>query len=295
MTTDPHEDAAVAAAFANLRAASSEQFPPPPVDELIMRGPAALRRRRLVSLAAVLGACTAVTAGGFAVAQTLGPLTGGAGTTGTGAATVTAPASDDSPSASPGDGASPQTDEGAAPTTTPAAPADDLAALIVEGPFEGDWAEPCGSGPQEADFTTWVITAETGWSITAVAEGDADGDGEPDTVLALTCDGRTGVAAFAMQDADDEQVLASFAWVWQPDGDHEATGIAAVEDGSVTVEGTDAADAAWTVHYEWDGEAFVLVEAPATTDPTPTESTTSASPAETPSTDAAAASTSSGS
>jgi len=296
MTIEPHEDdAAVAAAFASLRSASAAHFPPPPVDELIMRGPAALRRRRLVSLAAVVGACTAVTAGGFAVAQTLGPLYGGpdAGENG---AVVDTSTEEGSPSVSIGDPVTPGGPGGQSTMSTPPPPADDLEALIITGPFEGDWAESCTIGSQDADFESWEITADTGWSIASVAEGDADGDGENDTLLALTCEEQTGVAAFTMEeDADGNPVLASFGWVWQPDGAHELTAITAVEDGTVAIEVLDEAEAAWAVRYEWDGDAFVIVDDTATNEPTASESPTSEAPDETPTTDAGTtASTSSG-
>lgn len=292
MTTEPHDEEAVAAAFAGLKADAAAQFPPPPVHELIMRGPAALRRRRLVSLAAVVGACTAVTAGGFAVAQTLGPLTGGTAPTGSGSVNVGAATTGDLPSEWPGDSTAPAIEPGESVTTTPAAPAEDIEALLVNGPLEGDWAASCATGPQEADFAAWEITADSGWSIAAVAEGDADGDGRPDTVLALTCAGRTGVAAFAMQDSDTGPVLASFGWVWQPDGAHDLTGIAVVEDGGVALAGTEAGEP-WADRFAWDGEAFVPVEDEAPVEPTPTESSPSPSPAtESPTaTEGAAAST----
>lgn len=70
--TERGDDAAVKAAFAAYKADAPRAFEPPPVDDLIMSSPASLRKRRLASLAAVVGACTAVTAGGFAVAQTIG-------------------------------------------------------------------------------------------------------------------------------------------------------------------------------------------------------------------------------
>lgn len=287
MTIDP-EDEKVAAAFASLKAASAAHFPPPPVNELIMRGPAALRRRRLVSLAAVVGACTAVTAGGFAVAQTLGPLADGPETAETGGAVV-ATSSVEAPSAAPGDPASPDMSGGESAAPTPSPPADGVEALVVEGPFAGDWAASCATGAQAADFESWEITADTGWSIAGVAEGDADGDGEYDTILALRCGERIGVAAFTMQeDADGGPALASFGWVWQPDGSHELTAVTGVEDGVVAIEGLDEAGEAWTARYEWDAEAeaFAVVEDGATVEPTADESTSSPAPSEAPTTDA---------
>ncbi|WP_030144553.1 hypothetical protein [Glycomyces sp. NRRL B-16210] len=296
MTDEPLDDEAVAAAFAEMKAAAAAQFPPPPVHEMLMRGPAALRRRRLVSLAAVLGACTAVTAGGFAVAQTLGPLTGGINPAGPGSANVGSSASDDEPSSWPGETTTPEGEPGETVTTTPAAPADHIEALWVNGPLEGDWAASCATGPQEADFTAWEITADSGWSISAVAEGDADGDGTNDTVLALTCAGRTGVAAFSMQHGDTGPVLASFGWVWQPAGADDLVAIDLVEDGGVALEGTDGAAAPWADRYEWDGEEFVHVDEPEADEPSPTETSASPTPSETPTaTDGAAASSSSGS
>ncbi|MCD0444790.1 hypothetical protein LO763_14315 [Glycomyces sp. A-F 0318] len=300
MSIEPHDDdRAVAAAFASLKAESGAHFPPPPVDDLIMRGPAALRRRRLVSLAAVVGACTAVTAGGFAVAQTLGPLAGGPESTDAGGAVVET-SSDEAPSASPYDPASPGMSGGESAASTPSPPAGGLEALVVDGPFEGDWAASCATGVQTADFDSWKITGDTGWSIAGVAEGDADGDGEYDTILALRCDEKIGVAAFTMEeDADEGPVLASFGWVWQPDGEHELTAVTEVEDGVVAIEGLDEAGEAWTARYEWDGEAeaFVLVDDGPTTEPTPDDETSSSPvPSETPTTDAgASASTTSGS
>jgi len=297
MTIEPREDdQAVAAAFASLNAASAEHFPPPPVDELIMRGPASLRRRRLVSLAAVVGACTAVTAGGFAVAQTLGPLTGGSDSDNNGPAIQSTSTEDGTANLPHGGPNDPQSEGGVETTAVPAPPGEDLEVLVIDGPFEGDWAETCVSGPQTADFEAWAITADTGWSITAVAEGDVDGDDVVEQILALTCGEQTGVAAFTTEeDEDEDPVLASFGWVWQPDGTHEVTAITAVEDGTVALEGLDEADAAWTDRYLWDGEAFVVVDDTATAEPTESESSSSPAPDETPTTDSTSAATSSGS
>ncbi|WP_158630367.1 hypothetical protein [Glycomyces terrestris] len=290
MSSD-REHETVKAAFDDLKAQSSAQFPPPPVDELIMRGPAALRRRRLVSLAAVVGACTAVTAGGFAVAQTLGPLKGEPDAAETPESSVSAGESDEGPTGLPGSPTRDESDGDTATTFTPSPPADDIEALLIEGPFAGAWAEACAPGLQDADFESWEITGDTGWTIAFAAEGDADGDGETDTVLALTCGGQTGVAAFAAaEDEDGEPVLASFGWVWQPDGAHEPTAVTAVADGTVAVEGLDAATGeAWTAAYAWDAEeqAFAPVEDGATGEPTADPSETASTPAETPSSDGA--------
>ncbi|GAA1685650.1 hypothetical protein GCM10009830_36450 [Glycomyces endophyticus] len=285
------EHETVKAAFDGLKADAAGQFPPPPVRELIMRGPAALRRRRLVSLAAVVGACTAVTAGGFAVAQTLGPLKGEPDAAESANGPVSSAESDDGPTGFPGSPSSDEDDDGAATTFTPSPPADDIEALLIEGPFEGDWAEDCAAGLQDADFESWEITGDTGWSIAFAAEGDADGDGPVDTVLALTCGEQTGVAAFAAgEDEDGEPVLASFGWVWQPDGAHAPTAVTAVEAGKVTLEGVDAATAeAWTVAYAWNAETgmFALVDDGATSEPTTDPSETPSTPAETPTSDGA--------
>ncbi|GAA2267548.1 hypothetical protein GCM10009853_021030 [Glycomyces scopariae] len=284
------EHETVKAAFASLKAESAAQFPPPPVNDLIMRGPAALRRRRLVSLAAVVGACTAVTAGGFAVAQTLGPLKDEPDTAGSQNGPVSAAESDDGPTGLPGSPSRDEDDDDTATTFTPAPPADDIEAILIEGPFEGDWAKDCAPGLQDADFESWEITGDTGWVIAFAAEGDADGDGENDTVLALTCGEQTGVAAFAAgEDEDGEPVLASFGWVWQPDGAHAPTAVAAVEDGAVTVEGTDEATGeSWTAAYAWNPETalFALIDEGASAEPTDAGESSS-SPAETPTTDGA--------
>ncbi|WP_153024292.1 hypothetical protein [Glycomyces albidus] len=290
------EHETVAAAFQRLKAESSAQFPPPPVDELIMRGPAALRRRRLVSLAAVVGACTAVTAGGFAVAQTLGPLKDEPEAAETSTGSVSSAESDEHPTGSPGNPSSDEGDDGGATTFTPSPPADDIDALLIAGPFEGDWAQDCAPGLQDADFESWQITGDTGWSIAFAAEGDADGDGENDTVLALTCGEQTGVAAFsAAEDEAGEPVLASFGWVWQPDGAHAPTAVTAVDAGAVTLEGVDSATGeVWTVTYAWDPEqaVFTLVDDGATSEPTADPSESTSTPAETPSSDGTTAGTS---
>ncbi|MEU6857969.1 hypothetical protein AB0B28_03700 [Glycomyces sp. NPDC046736] len=284
------DDETVAEAFASLKASASEQFPPPPVHELMQRGPAALRRRRLVSVAAVVGACTAVTAGGFAVASTLGPLASGPESAETGTAVTKDANSEDEhyePSGSP---AAPEGEDGEPATAT--TPPGDVSAIVLGGPFTGTWADACATGPQEADFATWTITADTGWSIDAVAEGDADGDGDAETVLALTCENATGVAAFTMdEESEDGPVLSSFAWVWQPEGTAEFEQIVAVESGEVVLNGT-SADTAWTERFAWDGESFAPVEVPPTADPTtPSETPSSPTPSDTPTTDAASATT----
>jgi hypothetical protein len=283
------EHETVKAAFESLKAESAAHFPPPPVDELIMRGPASLRRRRLVSLAAVVGACTAVTAGGFAVAQTLGPLKGEPDAAESSNGPVSSSEADDGPTGNPGSPSSDEDDDDTATTFTPAPPADDIEALLIEGPFEGEWAKDCAPGLQDADFESWEITGDTGWSIAFAAEGDADGDGENDTVLALTCGEQTGVAAFAAgEDEDGEPVLASFGWVWQPDAAHEPTAVTAVEAGTVTLDGTDTATGGvWTVKYAWNAEdeVFELVDEGATSEPTADPSEDASTPGETPTTD----------
>jgi hypothetical protein len=58
----------VTAAFTSYKDQAPALFTPPPVDEIVIAGPARLRRRRFINLAALVGACTVVTAGGFAVA-----------------------------------------------------------------------------------------------------------------------------------------------------------------------------------------------------------------------------------
>ncbi|MEU6249354.1 hypothetical protein [Glycomyces sp. NPDC047010] len=284
----------VAAAFRSLKAESAAQFPPPPVDDLLMRGPAALRRRRLVSLAAVVGACTAVTAGGFAVAQTLGPLKGEPDPTGSVDGPVSNSESDHDPSASPGGPASGGIDDGEATTFAPSPPADDIEALLIQGPFTGDWAEECAPGLQDADFESWEITGDTGWSIAFAAEGDVDLDGEKDTLLALTCGERTGVAAFAAAEDEGAPVLASFGWVWQPGADPDVPEtVTTAETGVVTVAGVDELDAPWTLSFAWDPEELVFapVDEGASAEPTDSASATSSTPSETPTSDGATSGT----
>ncbi|MCC3763660.1 hypothetical protein K3N28_11320 [Glycomyces sp. TRM65418] len=302
MTIDP-DDEKVAAAFARLKAESSAHFPPPPVNELLGRGPAALRRRRLMSLAAVVGACTAVTAGGFAVAQTLGPLSGGPDTAASSsAASETAEPDGDGPTRL-GDPASPHVDETDDETATAAPDGEPVIVIEPADWWEGSpdaWAVHCETGPQPFDAADWKIGDESPWDIVdpaadpAVADTgyahdydapldlDADGDAD-DVLLELGCDKRaTGIAAFTWDETGTS--LHMLGWVWEP-GDAGATvDIQLVENGVITLGGYAQHPETWQTRFTWDGEGFAPVEddvAPA--DPTPTESTSSpAPPVETP-------------
>lgn len=254
-------DEAITAAFAAYRADAPSAFPPPSVDDLIMSGPAALRRRRLVSLAAVLGACTAVTAGGFAVAQTIGSLPKEP-EQGTSAGVAQEPSSSEhEPGTQPGDPATPEPD-GEAPTTeATGAPEGTGQVLDLEG-----WTGACAGGTFGIDTETWEFTDETAWTVAADAAGDLDGDGAAETVLALSCDGATGVAAFTAA----EDGLDHLAWVWQPDESQRFSEITGVDDGVITLQGLGASASTWTARYEWDGESFVAIdEAPVTESSSP--------------------------
>ncbi|HLU27937.1 MAG TPA: hypothetical protein VKZ65_05830 [Glycomyces sp.] len=249
-------DEAIAAAFAAYRAEAPSAFAPPPVDELIMSGPAALRRRRLVSLAAVLGACTAVTAGGFAVAQTLGSLPKEPEQGASSGVAQEPNSSEHVPGTQPGTPTTPGADGEAPPAETTGPPEGPGEVLVLDG-----WAGGCAGGSFAIDTASWEFADETAWTVAADAAGDLDGDGAAETVLALSCEGTTGVAAFTAS----EDGLEQLAWVWQPDESQRFSEIADVADGVITLQGSGAASATWTARYEWDGEAFVAIdEAPAT-------------------------------
>ncbi|MFG3341760.1 hypothetical protein [Glycomyces sp. NPDC048151] len=316
MTVDPEDDK-VAAAFASFRAESAAQFPPPPVNELLGRAPAAQRRRRLVSLAAVVGACTAVTAGGFAVASTIGPIAFGPQPADETTTIAETSASEEAPTLSIGDPASPQSagDEGETPTTAPLSES----FIVIPENAEWDaapdeWSQDCGTGPQEADLETWTITADTGWRINDSAQDpgtaagdyqyeygtllDLDADGAHDDVLLeLACgDTASGVGAFTW--VESESTLELIAWVWEPEGSDTTVDIQSVEDGVIGLGGYESHPETWSAEYVWDpaAEDFVVVEDEATSEPTPTESATSSAPSETPTADeSTAAASSSGS
>lgn len=301
MTIDP-EDEQVAAAFASLKAESSAHFPPPPVNELIMRGPAALRRRRLVSLAAVFGACTAVTAGGFAVAQTLGPLSGGPAPADNGTAGIVTSTADASPSFEIGDPESRpvgESDEDADTTAPDGEPVIEIEPAAWWADTPDAWGTYCESGPQPFDAESWTITGESGWKIMDPAQDpditdatdhvhdydrpldlDADGD-KDDVLLELGCDEvATGVAAFTWDEAGTG--LHLLGWVWEPEGSSETVDIRLVADGVITLGGYDEKPETWQDRYRWDGEAFALLPDDAPDEPTPEETATSPAPSETP-------------
>lgn len=292
MTVDPEDDQ-VRAAFASLKAESSAHFPPPPVNELIMRGPAALRRRKLVSLAAIVGACTAVTAGGFAVAQTLGPLAGGPESSDDGNKAVATSPSGETPSFDIGDPASPESDEHESPSEQPSIPAETT--LVVTDP--GEYGDACAAESLGLNVEDWTFTDETPWSIVFDAEagvgpvlGDVDGDGVDDVAAVLECRPEggdvltVGVSAFSWN--EDGTSLEQLGWVWEPHTLKASVAITSIEDGVITVE---AADPTYPEHtgefqYVWDAETgdFTAVEDDATTEPEPDESPSSPSPDETP-------------
>lgn len=251
-------DEAIAAAFAAYRAQAPSAFTPPPVDELIMSGPAALRRRRLVSLAAVLGACTAVTAGGFAVAQTLGSLPKEPEQSASSGAVQEPTSSDHVPGTQPDAPTPPAPDDEAPPPETTRPPEGSGEVLALDG-----WAGACAGGDFAIDMETWEFAEETAWAVAAAETGDLDGDGAAETVLALSCEGTTGVAAFTAS----EDGLDQLAWVWQPDESQRFSEISGVADGVITLRGSGAASATWTARYEWDGEAFVAIDEAPTTEP----------------------------
>jgi hypothetical protein len=301
MTFDPEDDK-VAAAFASLKAESSAQFPPPPVNELLGRAPAAKRRRRLVSLAAIAGACTAVTAGGFAVAQTIGPIAFGPEPSETENTSAEVSTSDESASYSLGDPVSPQSSGGEAPSEDVTIPAETT--LVITDP--GAMGEDCKAGSFGL-LEDWTFADETSWTIAFDPEagvgpvrGDVNGDGDEDVTAVLECKQDpsdiayfAGVASFAWN--EDGTSLEQLGWVWQPHSVEGTVAVVSVADGVVTV---DAADVNSPEHtgefkYVWDAaaEAFAKVEEDATTEPTPSESTSSPAPAETPTADQSAETT----
>jgi hypothetical protein len=304
MTVDPDDDK-VAAAFASFKAESAAQFPPPPVNELLGRAPAAQRRRRLVSLAAIVGACTAVTAGGFAVAQTIGPIAFGPEPSGTGGTSAQVSESDEATSFSIGDPASPQSSGGEAPTETPVIPAETT--LVITDP--GEYDDACTGGSLGLDVEDWSFTDETPWAIVFDPEagvepvlGDVNGDGADDVVTVLECrpaDSEdvftVGVAAFSWN--EDGTSLEQLGWVWEPKTLTSTVAVTAIEEGVVVVDAANPGYPEYTgeFRYVWDAEAeaFSLVETEEPTEATPSESTSSPDPAETPTADESAQSTAS--
>jgi hypothetical protein len=316
MTIDP-DDEKVAAAFASLKAESSAHFPPPPVNELIMRGPAALRRRRLVSLAAVVGACTAVTAGGFAVAQTLGPLASGPDAETTTSAAVDSAEPEGDGTTDIGDPASPDSNESGDETATVDPEGEPV--LVIEPNYWWDdapdaWSKGCETGPVPFDPVAWEITGDSLWEIVGRAPNpetpstssyspdydeptdlDADGDAD-DMLLELGCDTRaTGVALFTWDETGTSLELVD--WVWEPEGGETVDSLLVASDGVITLGGYTADQEPWEKRYKWDtalGEIEPIVVDP-TTDPTPDETTSSPAPGETPTTDESPTSATTGS
>lgn len=292
MTVEPEDDK-VAAAFASLQADAAAQFPPPPVNELLGRAPAALRRRRLMSLAAVLGACTAVTAGGFAVAQTLGPNAFGPEPSGAENTSAEIATSDETPSYSLGDPVSPHSSGGEDPTETAAIPAETT--LVITDP--GEYGDACLEGSLGLDVEDWTFTGETSWAIAFAPDagvgpvlGDIDGDGADDVAAVLECrpeggDAFTaGIAAFAWN--EDGTSLEQLGWVWEPKTLTAAAAVDSIEDGviAVSVVNPGYPEHSGEFEYTWDPDAgaFAPVEDEATSEPTPSTSESSPAPAETP-------------
>lgn len=272
------DDESIRSAFDAYRAEASANFPPGSADDLLMSGPAKLRRRRLVSLAAVVGACTAVTAGGFAVAQTLGSIPKQTAQEDPPAATQNSvDAEDDEPEL--GDPYSPEvsreTDESA----------DDDADDSLENTIVlADWGEDCAGGEYVLDFSTWEFAEDTDWSVRQSVVADVVGGEAQEAVLALSCGERTAVAVFS----PDGNALQHLAWVWrQPDESQELSEITGADDGVITLQGLGEASETWTARYEWDGEAFVEIDDEPTSDPSPSEETDTpaADETQTPSTD----------
>lgn len=254
---EPRDDA-VADAFAAYRAQASTAFEPPPVDELLMSGPAALRRRRLVSLAAVVGACTAVTAGGFAVAQTLGSIPTEPDRGPANSVVQDSSSSEQTSQEQPDDPATPEVEDESPTSEDTEVPIGQGQSVIL-----AEWGE-CAGGTFAVDFETWEFTDETDWSIVADASGDVDGEDGSEAVLALECGDRTAVAAFSPH----EDGLDHLAWVWrQPDESRRFSEFAGIDDGVIALQGLDDASETWTARYEWDGEDFVEIDEAPTTEP----------------------------
>lgn len=274
---EPGDDA-ITAAFAAYRAEAASSFEPPPVDDLIMSGPAALRRRRLLSLAAVLGACTAVTAGGFAVAQTIGSLPKEPEKDSQAAVVQESSASEHSPGTRPGAPETTRPDDEDSTSEHTQAPGVDEPTVLVD-----EWDEHCVGGTFGIDLDSWEFTDDTDWSILAHVDGDVDGDGAPETLLALACGDRTAVAAFEPH----ESGLDHFGWVWrQSDSSQEFSEIADIDDGMVTLQGLGDASETWTARYVWDGESFVTVDDEPSTDPSTSDPATTPDSGETQTTSA---------
>lgn len=302
MTVDPEDDK-VAAAFASFKAESAAQFPPPPVNELLGRAPAAQRRRRLVSLAAIVGACTAVTAGGFAVAQTIGPIAFGPEPSGTENSSMQVSESDETTSFSIGDPASPHASGGEEPTETAAIPAETT--LVITDP--GDFGDACTAVSLGLNVEDWTFSDETAWRIAFDDErgpvlGDVNGDGADDVTAVLECRPDdsdivfyAGVAAFSWN--EDGTSLEQLGWVWEPYSIEGTVSAVAVADGVITVDAQDTSSPAYTgeFKYSWDpeAEAFAPVATEEPTETPTTETTSSPLPAETPTTEESAQSTAS--
>ncbi|GAB3997605.1 hypothetical protein GCM10029992_21090 [Glycomyces albus] len=162
-------DESIRSAFDSYRAEASANFPPGSVDDLLMSGPAKLRRRRLVSLAAVVGACTAVTAGGFAVAQTLGSIPKQTAQEDPPAASQGTVEAEDDDRPELGDPFSPEvseeTDEG---TDDP----DDQPETTI---VLADWGEDCAGGEYVLDFSTWEFAEDTAWAVRQSVVADVVG------------------------------------------------------------------------------------------------------------------------
>ncbi|WP_100447842.1 hypothetical protein [Glycomyces xiaoerkulensis] len=271
-------DEAIRSAFASYREEAAANFPPPPVDDLIMSGPAALRRRRLVSLAAVAGACTVVTAGGFAVAQTLGSMPERT------EPEDPPPVVNGSTSQDPSEGT--QLGDPAPPETEPAPGGDEDDGSGDEGEtltiVIDDWSQVCEGGSFEVDQDL-EFTGEPDWAIEQAVVADVDGDDASDTVMALTCQDATAVAAFTGSEAG----LEHLAWVWRPDGSQELEEIAGTDGGVVTLQGLSDASETWTASFEWDGEAFVEIDDEPSTEPSPSEDSETPEPDETQTTETA--------
>ncbi|MDN3241042.1 hypothetical protein [Glycomyces tritici] len=302
MTFDPDDDK-VTAAFASLRADAAAQFPPPPVNELLGRAPAAKRRRRLVSLAAIAGACTAVTAGGFAVAQTIGPIAFGPEPSDNESASVEVATSDETPSFSIGDPASPHASGGEEPAEETEIPAETT--LVITDP--GEYGDACADVSLGLNVEDWTFTDETPWAIASGAGvgpvlGDVDGDGGDDVAAVLECrpEGTddvftVGVAAFSWN--EDGTSLEQLGWVWEPKALTSTVAISSITDGVVTVDAVNPGhpDQTGSFQYVWNADtgSFAPVEHEAPTSPVPSESSSSPAPNETPTADESAAATAS--
>ncbi|WP_025272554.1 hypothetical protein [Haloglycomyces albus] len=263
-----HDDR-IREAFQSYRDETARFFPTPDVNDILYAAPNQ-RRRRIVSISAALGTAGLVTAGSFAVAQTVGEPEEVADTP-----PVVENSETTTPSEEPlwpPDNEEPNAEMTEEPGTEPTTDVD-TDVLTLNG-----WPQPgCEGGELPFDAENGAIAAESeaNWAVRESTYLDVTGDGNADRLMTLSCNGQQAVGLFSNGSSPQQR-----AWAWQG-AEGTAVEDVAVDDAHLTIDVRNGDDL-HTVTLAWDGSAFQPVEPGDEEDDDPSTDEPSDDPSSTP-------------